>query len=297
MEYNNNNNMECNKTILVKITSWEANGYDDSDWDTIYYNVNDKSIVHDPGTTRGYVISSLPANSEIISLEDALSSNIVVEKEVRDAFAKDTFKTGKVYLSYNSIYKSIEGLNWPVSYVLRANGKTYNGILLNTVYVSSRDWFGREVETTYAIIYNKILNKVIKTHLYNVTVPEEVKLKISDNFVNNASIREISSFVSYKNSCSRFSLDWVAQLVINFSKGLFEAPDINGASIEITKTRKPSKASYERAKGKVDAKSKQFRNWVNTLNETEEKREEIFNRTMNKYLSKELEIIRKYEEK
>ena len=289
--------MEDNKIILVKITSWEANGYDDSDWDTIYYNTVNKSIIHDFGTTRGYVTSSLPANPEIVSLENALSNNIVTEKEVRDAFAEDTFKIGKVCFSYMRIFKSFKDLNWPVSYVLRANGKTYNGILLNTVYVSSRDWFGKEVETTYAIIYNKALNKVIKTHLYNVTVPEEVKLKISDNFVNNASIREISSFVSYKNSCSRFSLDWVAQLVINFSKGLFEEPDITGASIEITKTRKPSKASYERAKEKVDVKSKQFRNWVNTLNETEEKREEIFNRTMNKYLSKELEIVRKYEEK
>ena len=29
--------MEDSKITLVKITSWEANGYDDSDWDTIYY--------------------------------------------------------------------------------------------------------------------------------------------------------------------------------------------------------------------------------------------------------------------
>lgn len=287
--------MEDNKITLVKITSWEANGYDDSDWDTIYYNLADKSILHNFGTTRGYTTSSLPVNSEIISLENALSNNIVTEKEVRDAFAEDTFKSGKVFLSYNRIYKSLKNLNWPVSYVLRANGKTYNGILLNTVYSSTRDWFGREVETTYAIIYNKELNKVIKTNLYNVILSEEVKQKISDNFINNASIKEISSFVSYKNSCSRFSSDWVAELIVNFSKGLFETPDITGASIEITKTRKPSKASYEKAKEKVDFKSKQFRDWVNTLNETGEKREEIYNRTMNKYLSKEIEIIKKYE--
>ena len=162
--------MEDSKITLVKITSWEANGYDDSDWDTIYYNVADKSILHDFGTTRGYATSSLPANSEIISLENALSSGIVTEKEVRDAFVEDTFKIGKVCFSYNRIYKSLKDLNWPVSYVLRANGKTYNGILLNTVYSSTRDWFGREVETTYAIIYNKELNKVIKTNLYNVTL-------------------------------------------------------------------------------------------------------------------------------
>ena len=87
--------MEDNKIILIKITSWEANGYDDSDWDTIYYNVADKSILHNFGTTRGYTISSLPVNSEIISLENALSSGIVTEKEVRDAFAKDTFNSGK----------------------------------------------------------------------------------------------------------------------------------------------------------------------------------------------------------
>ena len=86
-----------NKITLVNITSWEANGYDDSDWDTIYYNVADKSILHDFGTTRGYTTSSLPVNSEIISLENALSNNIVTEKEVRDAFAKDTFKSGKVF--------------------------------------------------------------------------------------------------------------------------------------------------------------------------------------------------------
>ena len=287
--------MEDNKIILVKITSWEANGYDDSDWDTIYYNVADKSILHDFGTTRGYTTSSLPANSEVISLDKALSSGIVIEKEVRDAFAKDTFKSGKVSFSYNRIYKSLKDLNWPVSYVLRANGKTYNGILLNTVYSSTRDWFGREVETTYAIIYNKELNKVIKTNLYNVTLSEEAKHKISDNFVNNASIKEISSYVSSINSCSRFSLDWVAEIVIDFSNGLFETPNTNGASVEIVKTRKPNKASYEKAKEKVDAKSKQFRDWVNTLDETEEKREEIYNRTMNKYLSKELEIIKKYE--
>ena len=78
---------------------------------------------------------------------------------------------------------------------------------------------------------------------------------------------------------------------------MFKTPNTNGASIEITKTRKPSKASYEKAKEKVDAKSKQFRDWVNTLDETEEKREEIYNRTMNKYLSKELETIKKYEER
>ena len=78
---------------------------------------------------------------------------------------------------------------------------------------------------------------------------------------------------------------------------MFETPNINGASIEIVKTRKPSKTSYEKAKEKVDTKSKQFRDWVNTLDETEEKREEIYNRTMNKYLSKELEIIKKYEER
>ena len=287
---------DSNKITLIKITSWEANGYDDSDWDTIYYNVADKSILHDFGTTRGYTTSSLPVNSEIISLENALSNNIVTEKEVRDAFAKDTFKSGKVFFSYNRIYKSLKDLNWPVSYVLRANGKTYNGILLNIVYSSTRDWFGREVETTYAIIYNKELNKVIKTNLYNVILSEEVKQKISDNFVNNASIKDISSFVSCKNSCSRFSSDWVTEIVINFSKGLFETPDITGASIEIIKTRKPSKASYEKAKEKVDFKSKQFRDWVNTLDETEEKREEIYNRTMNKYLSKEIEIIKKYEE-
>lgn len=289
--------MEDNKIILVKITSWEANGYDDSDWDTIYYNAADKSILHDFGTTRGYTTSSLPANSEIFSLEKALSSGIVIEKEVRDAFAEDTFKIGKVCFSYMRIFKSFKDLNWPVSYVLRANGKTYNGILLNTVYSSTRDWFGREVETTYAIIYNKELNKVIKTNLYNVTLSDEVKQKISDNFINNASIKEISSFVSYKNSCSRFSSDWVAELIVNFSKGLFETPDISEASIEITKTRKPSKSSYEKAKEKVDFKSKQFRDWVNTLDETEEKKEEIYNRTMNKYLSKELEIIKKYEER
>lgn len=289
--------MEDSKITLVKITSWEANGYDDSDWDTIYYNVADKSILHDFGTTRGYTTSSLPANSEIISLENAVSSNIVTEKEVRDAFAKDTFKSGKVSFSYNRIYKSLKDLNWPVSYVLRANGKTYNGILLNTVYSSTRDWFGREIEATYAIIYNNELNKVIKTNLYNVTLSEEVKQKISDNFINNAPIKEISSFVSCKNSCSKFSSDWVTELIANFSKGLFETPDINGASIEINKTRKPSKTSYEKAKEKVDTKSKQFRDWVNTLDETEEKREEIFNRTMNKYLSKELETIKKYEEK
>lgn len=289
--------MEDSKITLVKITSWEANGYDDSDWDTIYYNVADKSVLHDFGTTRGYTTSSLPANSEIISLENAVSSNIVTEKEVRDAFAKDTFKSGKVSFSYNRIYKSLKDLNWPVSYVLRANGKTYNGILLNTVYSSTRDWFGREVETTYVLIYNKELNKVIKTNLYNVTLSEEVKQKISDNFINNAPIKEISSFVSCKNSCSKFSSDWVTELIANFSKGLFETPDINGASIEINKTRKPSKASYEKAKEKVDTKSKQFRDWVNTLDETEEKREEIFNRTMNKYLAKELEIIKKCEEK
>lgn len=289
--------MEDNKTMLVKITSWEANGYDDSDWDTIYYNVSDKSILHDFGTTRGYTISSLPFNSEIISLDNAFSGSIVTEQEVRDAFAKDTFKDGKVFFSCSRIYKSLKDLNWPVSYVLRGNGKTYNGILLSTVYSSTRDWFGREVETTYAIIYNKELNKVVKTKLYNVTLSEETKQKISDNFVNNASIKDISSFISSKNSCSRFSLDWVTELIINFSKGLFKAPDINGASIEITKTRKPSKASYEKAKEKVDAKSKQFRDWVNTLDETEEKREEIYNRTMNKYLSKELETIKKYEEK
>lgn len=287
--------MEDSKIKLVKITSWEANGYDDSDWDTIYYNVADKSILHNFGTTRGYTTSSLPANSETISLENALSSGIVTDKEVRDAFAEDTFKIGKVFFSYNRIYKSIKDLNWPVSYVLRKNGKTYNGILLNTLYSSTRDWFGREVETTYAIIYNKELNKVIKTNLYNVTLSEEVKQKISDNFINNASIKEISSFVSYKNSCSRFSSDWVAELIINFSKGLFETPDITGASVEINKTRKPSKAYYEKAKEKVDFKSKQFRDWVNTLDETEEKREEIYNRTMNKYLSKEIEIIKKYE--
>ena len=287
--------MEDSKITLINITSWEANGYDDSDWDTIYYNVADKSILHDFGTTRGYTTSSLPVNSEIISLENALSNNIVTEKEVRDAFAKDTFKSGKVFFSYNRIYKSLKDLNWPVSYVLRANGKTYNGILLNIVYSSTRDWFGREVETTYAIIYNKELNKVIKTNLYNVILSEEVKQKISDNFVNNASIKDISSFVSCKNSCSRFSSDWVTEIVINFSKGLFENPDISGASIEIIKTRKPSKASYEKAKEKVDFKSKQFRDWVNTLDETEEKREEIYNRTMNKYLSKEIEIIKKYE--
>lgn len=287
--------MEDSKITLVKITSWEANGYDDSDWDTIYYNVADKSILHDFGTTRGYTTSSLPANSETISLENALSSGIVTEKEVRDAFAEDTFKIGKVFFSYNRIYKSIKDLNWPVSYVLRKNGKTYNGILLNTFYSSTRDWFGREVETTYAIIYNKELNKVIKTNIYNVILSEEVKQKISDNFINNASIKEISSFVSCKNSCSRFSSDWVAELIVNFSKGLFETPDITGASIEIIKTRKPSKASYEKAKEKVDFKSKQFRDWVNTLDETEEKREEIYNRTMNKYLSKEIEIIKKYE--
>lgn len=287
--------MEDSKIVLVKITSWEANGYDDSDWDTIYYNVSDKSILHDFGTTRGYTISSLPFNSEITSLDKAFSSGIVTEQEVRDAFAKDTFKDGKVFFSYDRIYKSLKDLNWPVSYVLRGNGKTYNGILLSTVYSSTRDWFGREVETTYAIIYNKELNKVVKTKLYNVTLSEEVKQKISDNFVNNASIKEISSFVSSKNSCSRFSSDWVTELIIDFSKGLFEAPDINGASIEIIKTRKPSKASYEKAKEKVDAKSKQFRDWVNTLDETEEKREDIYNRTMNKYLSKELETIKKYE--
>ena len=113
--------------------------------------------------------------------------------------------------------------------------------------------------------------------------------------MNNASIKDISSFVSCKNSCSRFSSDWVTEIVINFSKGLFENPDISGASIEIIKTRKPSKVSYEKAKEKVDFKSKQFRDWVNTLDETEEKREEIYNRTMNKYLSKEIEIIKKYE--
>lgn len=287
--------MEDSKITLVKITSWEANGYDDSDWDTIYYNVADKSILHNFGTTRGYMTSSLPANSETISLENALSSGIVTEKEVRDAFAEDTFKIGKVFFSYNRIYKSIKDLNWPVSYVLRKNGKTYNGILLNTFYSSTRDWFGREVETTYAIIYNKELNKVIKTNIYNVILSEEVKQKISDNFINNASIKEISSFVSCKNSCSRFSSDWVAELIVNFSKGLFETPDINGASIEIIKTRKPSKASYEKAKEKVDFKSKQFRDWVNTLDETEDKREEIYNKTMNKYLSKEIEIIKKYE--
>lgn len=287
--------MEDSKITLVKITSWEANGYDDSDWDTIYYNVADKSILHNFGTTRGYTTSSLPVNSETISLENALSSGIVTEKEVRDAFAEDTFKIGKVFFSYNRIYKSIKDLNWPVSYVLRKNSKTYNGILLNTVYSSTRDWFGREVETTYAIIYNKELNKVIKTNIYNVILSEEVKQKISDNFINNASIKEISSFVSCKNSCSRFSSDWVAELIVNFSKGLFETPDITGASIEIINTRKPSKASYEKAKEKVDFKSKQFRDWVNTLNETEEKREEIYNRTMNKYLSKEIEIIKKYE--
>ena len=56
-----------------------------------------------------------------------------------------------------------------------------------------------------------------------------------------------------------------------------------------------NQASYEKAKEKVDVKSKRFRDWVNTLDETEEKREEIYNRTMNKYLSKELEIIKRYE--
>ena len=91
--------MEDSKIILVKITSWEANGYDDSDWDTIYYNVDNKSILHDFGTTRGYTTSSLPTNSEVISLDNAVSSNIVTEKEVRDAFAKDTFKSGKVSFS------------------------------------------------------------------------------------------------------------------------------------------------------------------------------------------------------
>ena len=68
--------MEDSKITLVKITSLEANGYDDSDWDTIYYNVADKSVLHDFGTTRGYTTSSLPANSEIISLENAVSSNV-----------------------------------------------------------------------------------------------------------------------------------------------------------------------------------------------------------------------------
>ena len=100
--------MEDNKIILVKITSWEANGYDDSDWDTIYYNVADKSILHDFGTTRGYTTSSLPANSEVISLDKALSSGIVIEKEVRDAFAKDTFKSGTVSFFYDRIYKSLK---------------------------------------------------------------------------------------------------------------------------------------------------------------------------------------------
>ena len=53
-----------------------------------------------------------------------------------------------------------------------------------------------------------------------------------------------------------------------FADKVSEEPNISGDSIEIIKTRKHSKTSYKKAKEKVDSKSKQFRNWVSTLDET-----------------------------
>ena len=282
---------------LVKITSWEANGYDDSDWDTIYFNVEDKSIFHDPGTTRGYTVSEVPADAKIISLENALKNGIVDEQEVRDSFAADTFKAGKVIfsLALGNYTDYVANLNLPVTYVMKAySNNKRKGILINTQTVFN-SWRGIKTEKTYGIIYDIESNKIVKTNNHNITVEQDAINKIAKNFIENAPIYTIASYVSALNSCSIYSNYWLTEIVLNFSKGLFEKPNLENASDETTKVRKPSKASYEKAQAKIKEKTEQFKNWVNTLDKTEEEKMEILKKTIKKYLTKEMNIVAIYE--
>lgn len=282
---------------LVKITSWEANGYDDSDWDTIYFNVEDKSIFHDPGTTRGYTVSEVPADAKIISLENALKNDIVDEQEVRDAFAADTFKNGKVIfsLALGNYTDYVANLNLPVTYVMKAySNNKRKGILLNAQTVFN-SWRGIKTEKTYGIIYDIESNKLVKTNNHNIQVEQDAINKIAKNFIENAPIYTIASYVSALNSCSIYSNYWLTEIVLNFSKGLFEKPNLENASDETAKVRKPSKASYEKAQAKIKEKTEQFKNWVNTLDKTEEEKMEILKKTIKKYLTKEMNIVAIYE--
>ena len=282
---------------LVKITSWEANGYDDSDWDTIYFNIEDKSIFHDPGTTRGYTVSEVPADAKIISLENALKNGIVDEQEVRNAFAADTFKAGKVIfsLALGNYTDYVANLNLPVTYVMKAySNNKRKGILINTQTVFN-SWRGIKTEKTYGIIYDIESNKIVKTNNHNITVEQDAINKIAKNFIENAPIYTIASYVSALNSCSIYSNYWLTEIVLNFSKGLFEKPNLENASDETTKVRKPSKASYEKAQAKIKEKTEQFKNWVNTLDKTEEEKMEILKKTIKKYLTKEMNIVAIYE--
>ena len=255
---------------LVKITSWEANDYNDSDWDTIYFNVEDKSIFHDPGTTRGYTVSEVPADAKIISLENALKNGIVDEQEVRDSFAADTFKDGRIAFSLYSIYNA--KINLPVTYVLKAfSNNKRKGILINMHEVVN-NWRGMKTSKVYGIVYDVESNKIVKTNKHNITVDQDAIKKILKNFKENAPISTIASYVSAKNSCSIYSIEWATSIILDFSKNLFEKPNLENASDETTKVRKPSKASYEKAQAKIKEKTEQFKNWVNTLDKTEEEK-------------------------
>ena len=279
---------------LVKITSWEANGYDDSDWDTIYFNVEDKSILHDWGTTRGYVVSSMPNDAVIISLEKAIKNGLVNEQEVRDSFAADIFKAGKVVFSLN-LGQCKSNLNLPVTYVMKAfSNNKHKGILLNTQTVIN-NWRGIKSTTVYGIVYDAESNKIVKTNAHNITVEQDAINKIAKNFIENAPIDTIASYVNAINSCSNFSIYWVTDIVLSFSKNLFEKPNLENASDETVKVRKPSKASYEKAQTKIKEKTEQFKNWVNTLDKTEEEKTEILKKTIKKYLTKEMNTVAIYE--
>lgn len=286
--------METSKITLVKLTSWEANGYHDSDWDTVYFKADDKSIFHDPGTTRGYTVSNVPKNAAIISLDNALKTGLVNEQEVRDSFAADTFKNGNVCFSLR-IDDIKSGLYLPVTYVMKSGSSNKrNGILIDAERVVST-WRGLKNVKVYGVIYDIESNKIVKTNKHNITVEKDVISKIAKNFVENAPINTIAAYVNAINSCSMNSIFWVTDIVLNFSKGLFEKPNMEGASVETTKVRKPGKASYEKAQAKIKEKTEQFKNWVNTLDKTEEEKVEILNKTIKKYLAKELNIVSIYE--
>ena len=278
---------------LVKITSWEANGYDDSDWDTIYFNVEDKSIFHDPGTTRGYTVSEVPADAKIISLENALKNGIVDEQEVRDAFAADMFKDDRIAFSLYSVYNA--KINLPVTYVLKAfSNNKHKGILID-MYEVVNNWRGMKTSKVYGIVYDVESNKIVKTNKHNITVEQDAIKKMLKNFKENAPISTIASYVSAKNSYSIYSIEWATSIILDFSKNLFEKPNLENASYETTKVRKPSKASYEKAQAKIKEKTEQFKNWVNTLDKTEEEKMEILKKTIKKYLTKEMNIVAIYE--
>ena len=288
-----NNTTVSENTIYFFVTSWEANGYDDSDGDVLIYDKTTKKIVHHFWTTRGYCPCIAP---DAPSWCKGVEAGVITEKEVRDALANDTFPEHIVHFNIRNCYYNMSNLNYPVKFCVKANNKKRNGILLGTIYSSSYDMFGHEIESVHGVIYDPAKNETIKTRLYNVELASETTKMISDNFINNSSIEDICSFISSKNSCSRFSSDWVTKQVVKSSIGLFTAPNIENSTDKAFKQRKPSRSRYDAAKAKVEAKSEQFKKWVETLDETPEKRQEIYNRTMNKYCAKEMDIVKRYEE-